>query len=120
MTDKMKIAADNYVDSEQGNSFSNFKSIVTKVLSTNIGSTSGGEVEVRLSTQRIESGDTFSDNDVYYQDIILELVQGGDQWLIDSATWQAKGITVPATPDTINTNTNNTNSLDILELFQGQ
>lgn len=116
MTDKMKIAADNYVDSEQGNSSPDFKSIVTKVLSTNIGSTSGGEVEVRLSTQRIESGDTFADNDVYYQDIVLELVQDGDQWLIDSATWQAKGITAPATPSTADTTS--TNSLDILELLQ--
>ena len=118
MTDKMKIAADSYVDSEQGDSSPDFKSIVTKVLSTNIGSTSGGEVEVRLSTQRIESGDSFADNDIYYQDIILDLVQDGDQWLVNSAIWQAKGITAPATPDTTNTNTSNTNSQDIIELLQ--
>ena len=120
MTDTMKATADNFVAIERGKSTPDFKSVVTKVLSTNIGSAIGGEVEVRLSTQRIESGDSFADNDIYYQDIVLELIQDGDQWLSNAAIWQAKGITAPAIPDTSNTNTSNTNSLDIIELLQGE
>ena len=64
-----------------------FSGITTKSLSAKITSSSDNSATVLVSTQRIETKADLSDN-VYYQDIEIEVVKSGDTWLVDGAYWQ--------------------------------
>lgn len=113
MTNKMRVWAEDYVTVQiaRGDE-ATLNRIVTIVVSTQEQSIAGTRVSMRLTTQRVESGVT---EESYYQEIELDFIKGDEGWLVDSATWQEKGvITLPEAEESTNTDTtvdlSNTNS----------
>ncbi|MBI5037334.1 MAG: hypothetical protein HZC01_01315 [Candidatus Kerfeldbacteria bacterium] len=101
MTARMQQSADDFVRRQSSQATSGaFTEVVTKVLSTSITAQDSGNATIRLSTQRIETGDTTESQDIYYQDIILRLAYEGEGWLVDTASWQEKGIAAPESSPT--------------------
>jgi len=104
MTNKMQVWAEDYVKiqlAREENTTMN--RIVTIVASTQEQSVAGIQASMRLSTQRTESG---TNEETYYQEIVLDFIKDGQNWLVDSATWQDKGvITTPESPTNTNTDT---------------
>lgn len=87
MTATMQRSADAYVTSQSAGGAVSYTEIVTKVLSTDIQDQSDTASTIRVTTQRTKSGDAFTENDVYYEDLLLRLVQQDGEWKVDSATW---------------------------------
>lgn len=102
MTNKMQVWAEDYVNVQLARGEeATLNRIVTTVASTQKQSIANTQASMRLSTQRIESGDN---EETYYQEIVLNFVKDGEDWLVDSATWQNKGeITVPESETNTNT-----------------
>lgn len=107
MTLKMQQTADDFIKRQPAvTAETPYTEVVTKVVSTSITDQNSSQATVRLSTQRVESGDEMEQNTVYYQDIILTLQRADDIWLVDTATWQDVGVTAPDdTPLDSNVNT---------------
>jgi len=104
MTNKMQVWAEDYVKVQLARGDDKTLSrIVTTVASTQEQSIADTQASMRLTTQRVESGAT---EESYYQEIELDFIKGDDGWLVDSATWQEKGvITLPEAEEPTNTNT---------------
>lgn len=105
MTTTMQRAADAYVTSQTAAGAVSYTELVTKVLSTDIISQSATAASIRVTTQRTKSGDAFAENDVYYEDLLMDLVQQDGEWKVESATWTdtqlaGEGDTVGPSPDT--------------------
>ena len=64
--------------------------VTTAAISTNITAfdSSFGQATIEVTTQRRETKGTTNNPRVYYQTIILELIQSGDGWKVDEAVWQ--------------------------------
>ena len=113
MTNKMQVWAEDYVNVQlaRGDK-ATLNRIVTIVASTQEQSIADTQASMRLTTQRVESGVT---EESYYQEIELDFIKVDEGWLVDSATWQEKGVvTFPEAEEPTNTDTTldlfNTNS----------
>ncbi len=87
MTQQMQRSADAFVASQGTSTAGSYTEIVTKVLSTDIQSLAEASGTIRVTTQRTKSGDAFAENDVYYEDLLMNLVKDGDIWKVASAAW---------------------------------
>ena len=89
MTDSLIKTVDKYLAAQPDQSSQGeYMSVVTKVISNKIVTTDDNSGTVELITQRTENiGDT---NNVYYQNITLELIYDSDVWLVNKATWGDK------------------------------
>ena len=89
MTSSLINTIDSYL-ATQSNLSSNgeYFSVVTKVISNKIITSNDSNGTVELITQRTENiGDV---EDVYYQDITLELTYDNEVWLVNKVTWGDK------------------------------
>lgn len=96
MTNKMQVWAEDYVTVQLARGeAATVSRIVTTVASMQEQSIAGTQASILLTTQRIESG---TNQETYYQEIVIDFIKDGQDWLVDSATWQDKGaITIPET-----------------------
>ncbi|MBU0597964.1 hypothetical protein KKF61_03115 [Patescibacteria group bacterium] len=108
MTRTMQSWTDDYIKVEQAKFASQgFSSVVSQVVSTYLTNLEGIKASLQVTTQRQDtSADVNASSDPYYQNIILEMVKEGTDWLVNVATWQVKG----EIPSLTNTNTADTNS----------
>ncbi len=114
MTTAMQKNADAYVASQRASLTGAYMEVVTKVVSTTVLDSADTTATVRLTTQRVKSGDTFEENNVYYEDLVLSLVKNGDTWLINQAQWQDTEIGANPSSSSTNSNTNIEDLEDIL------
>lgn len=66
-----------------------YNGITTKSIAGQLESFATDSATVLVKTQRIETKADLS-QDIYYQDIKLDLVKSNDKWLVDAAWWQDK------------------------------
>lgn len=90
MTDSMQTWADSYVVAGSLNTNSAYTSVISKVISTKILSQSGSSAKVELIIQKTEETVGETTKNSYNQNIVLELIKQGDDWLVDRATWENK------------------------------
>jgi len=91
MTNSMRSWADNYVLEQRSRpATDDFNSVVTRVVSTKIASQTDDSATVNMITQRTEEGTNINGQNSFYQNMILELVYDDEDWLVKSATWQAR------------------------------
>lgn len=89
MTDSLEKWVDNYLATQPNQSATEvYYSIVTKVISNKIISQDSDSGKVELITQRVET--TGTEEDTYYQNIDIELVNNNDIWLVNKITWRDK------------------------------
>jgi len=87
MTASMQEWAQGVID-EDGNSSAVYAGTSTKVVSTDIQSIdlAGGQAEIDIETQRIETR-TGEEDRIYFQTLNIILIKVGNDWLIDFAKW---------------------------------
>lgn len=92
MTKKMQAISDSFVASQKSQtSAGTFYSTTTNALSTTVSSLTKVKATVRVSTQRRETGANINGTSTYYQVLVLDFAKDGENWLVDNASWQAKG-----------------------------
>jgi hypothetical protein len=89
MTDKMQDWTDSFIAKNQDFG-GEFYGIITRVLNVEIINLADDEsqAQVLVSTQREETRGGVIKPRVFYQKILLNLVQENGNWKVDSATWQ--------------------------------
>ena len=75
-------------DLEAQHGFDEYYGIETKVISSSIQRSTDTTSTVLLKTQRQEFTDAFAAPRVYYQDVRLELIRSGAEWLVQGVYWQ--------------------------------
>ena len=90
MTPKMKGWADDYIADNRTDSvgLEGYYGITTKALSGKMVNLDEAAAEVMVSTQRIESREESSEDKILYQDISVEFVKTGEDWMVDGVYWQ--------------------------------
>lgn len=66
-----------------------YSGVTTKSIAGKIDTWSADTATIIVQTQRIETKADLSQN-VYYQDIKIDLIKAGDIWLVNAAWWQDK------------------------------
>lgn len=89
MTNKMKSWTENFIAQNQGQPVE-FYGITTRALNAEIITLAADETQAQIlvTTQREETKSGAARSGVYYQKILLNLVQEGGSWKVDGATWQ--------------------------------
>ncbi len=95
MTESMKEWSENYIIQSQREVEDNdiyfgvtTKSLSSKILELN---ENAGRAEILVKTQRIESSGNTDNQEIYYQDMRIEMINiDDDNWKIDSAYWLDK------------------------------
>lgn len=92
MSKKMIVWADRFVKEarEKSDYTDIYQGVVTKAVSSEVKhvNESGGEAEVLVKTQRIESSGTMSNFSTEYEDVLIAFVKENGAWKVDSAYWQ--------------------------------
>ncbi|MFA6553419.1 MAG: hypothetical protein WCT27_03250 [Patescibacteria group bacterium] len=92
MTKKMQVVSDSFVTAQKSQSSTgSFLATTTSALSTRVDALTAAKATISVSTQRRETGTNINGTNTYYQVLILDFAKEGGAWLIDNATWQAKG-----------------------------
>ncbi len=94
MTPSMQAWADQYVADARAASGDTtvHYGVTTRALAPTIVTfdEDAGTATVRVSTQRRQDASGTTAAEVYYQDIILELIKTNGEWMADSAEWQPR------------------------------
>lgn len=90
MTASMKVWADNLINFQENVGSGDFSSIISKVISTKIISSSDSAAIIEIVVKRTESSLSNDVDTSYYQNMVIELVKQGDDWKVDTATWGDK------------------------------
>lgn len=66
-----------------------FYGVATKSMSSTVNNLDedNGQAEIVVHTQRVENNKN-TEEKIYYQDVVVNLVQAGDQWLVNQVSWQ--------------------------------
>lgn len=90
MTLKMNAWADNYIANQQSVVYESYYGVTTVAVSSKVITLSEelGQADIMVSTQRQEAKGSTVNPRVTYQDIVIELVNTGNGWKVDSAEWQ--------------------------------
>lgn len=89
MTDSLQKWADSYLAAQPEQSpGGEYVAVVTKVISNKTTTSDDSSGTVELITQRTET--TGQEENIYYQDITLELVYNNEVWLVNKVTWGDK------------------------------
>ena len=93
--DVLSLATEDFEDELTGiierarrNADDAYYGISTVVITTKVVKQTDSTATLRMTTQREEAIDDPANTTVRYQDIVIELVKDGDDWLIDGFTWQ--------------------------------
>lgn len=66
-----------------------FYGVSTKSMSATVNELDevGGQAEIVVHTQRVETAQSLAEK-IYYQDVIVNLLLDGEEWLVDQVRWQ--------------------------------
>ena len=87
-TGGFRVELEDIVANARKNDDAAYYGISTIVLSTTTVTEADVAVTLRMLTQREEAIDDPANATVRYQDILVDLVKIGDNWLVDGFTWQ--------------------------------
>ncbi len=90
MTPAMQKSVDAYIASQKNLQTNTFTSVVSKVITTTVVSQTADSATVEMTMLRTERTAADAEEQQYYQSITLELAKGGEEWLVDTATWGAR------------------------------
>jgi len=92
MTEKMKLWSQNFIIQQSVNNSGSYYGIDAKAVSTKINTydQQAGQANVVVVVQRREYKGNTTNPRIFYQNLILNLVQKDNNWLIDQATWEEK------------------------------
>ncbi len=66
-----------------------FYGVSTKSMSATVNELdeTGGQAEIVVHTQRVDTAQSLAEK-IYYQDVIVNLLLDGEEWLVDQVRWQ--------------------------------
>lgn len=91
MTEDMRNWVEGYIEEQEQKEYSGkYYGINTRVVSCDVQTFNkeAGEAEIMVSTQRTESKGQKSQENVFNQDIKVDLVKVNGEWKVDRAEWQ--------------------------------
>jgi hypothetical protein len=93
MTSSMAAWADKFIaDAREQGTSTVYSGTTTRALTPTVEAfdEKAGTATVRVGTQRRQDASGTVAGEVYYQDIVLELIKVNGEWKVDSAEWQKR------------------------------
>ncbi|MCR4312235.1 MAG: hypothetical protein NUV56_03045 [Candidatus Uhrbacteria bacterium] len=87
-TDAFQVELNDIIEQARRNADGAYYGISSIVITTKVVNETDTTMTLQMTAQREEAIDDPSNVNIRYQDIIVDLVKEGDDWLIDGFTWQ--------------------------------